>query len=275
MGSKQSGSQTVRQEPDALTQQWRRMVMGYGMGALGMPGSPGSGGTMSVWGHTVPRPGSSAGISPMGEQLQPVPGMDPASLEALQNYQGMASAGNLGLGALSGDPNAIGQFMNPYQSNVLDQVQGRYGDLSALTSRGVNDRATLAGAFGGSRHGVAEGVAQGELAKGMGQQMAGLQYQGYNDAMGRAGQLANLGLGANSQLASMGDYARQIQMSQDPAMRQLQILQGLLSGMPMGMTQSTPTYRNPMGGAIGGAAAGSAFGPWGAGIGGLLGLLGG
>jgi hypothetical protein len=177
--------------------------------------------------------------------------MDPASLEALRNYQTLANASNVGAGALSGNQESIASLMNPYQSNVLDQVKAQYGDLASRVSMGINDQATRAGAFGGSRHGVAQGVALGELGKDMGQQLAGLQYQGYNDAMGRAGALAQLGLGANAQLAQLGDYSRQVLMSQDPAMRNLGILQGLLSGMPMGMTTSQPVYSNPLGSILG------------------------
>jgi hypothetical protein len=58
-------------------------------------------------------------------------------------------------------------------------------------------------------------------------------------------------LGANAQLASLGDYARQVQMSQDPAMRNLQMLQGLLSGLPSGMSTTQPMYSNPLGGILG------------------------
>src|SRR5688500_9591920 len=116
MGAKQSGSQTVTQQPDALTQQWRQLVMNYGAGALGMAGTPGTPRPGNMWDAMRQGPGSHAGIAPMGQPLQAVPGMDPASLEAMRNYQGMASAGNLGLGALSGDPNSVSQMMNPYQS---------------------------------------------------------------------------------------------------------------------------------------------------------------
>ena len=257
MGAKQSGNQTVTQTPDALTQEWRRQVFGMGLGALGMPGVAGQA-PRGMW--DALRGGGAGSISPMGPQLQPVPGLDPASREAMENFRRMAQGGGLGFNALSGDQGAISQLMNPYLSNVIDATKGQYGDLAALTSRSVADRATQAGAFGGSRHGVAEGVALGELGKGMGQQLAGLQYSGFNDAMGRAQAMANLGLGASGQLASLGDYARQVQMSQDPAMRNLQIMQGLLSGMPMGMSTTQPVYSNPLGSLLG--------------IGGLLGGLG-
>jgi hypothetical protein len=235
MGAKQSGSTTTKQTPDDLTQQWRKLIMGGALGALGLPGM-GSG---------------KNAIRPFGEELQPVPGIGQGTRDAMQFYAGGIGAGNLGLGALSGDQAALAQLWNPYQQNVLDQVSGQFGDLSSRAANAINQQATQAGAFGGSRHGVASGIAQGEVAKGLGQQMAGLQYQGFNDAMGRAQGLANFGMGSAGQLAGLSDYERQVQMQQDPAMRQLSILQGILSGMPTGMTTTQPNFINPLGSLLG------------------------
>jgi hypothetical protein len=145
----------------------------------------------------------------------------------------------------------------------------------------VNDAATQAGAFGGSRHGVAEGVALGQLGQGHEQQMAGLTSQGYNDAMGRAGQLANLGFNANSAAGNIGSYMQSINAANDPNMRRYQLLSGALGSMPHGSTSTTTQQNghNGFSGALGGAATGADigghFGPWGAGIGaGIGGLLG-
>jgi hypothetical protein len=74
---------------------------------------------------------------------------------------------------------------NPYQQQVLDRIQGDYGRLNSMAQMGVNDQFTKAGAFGGSRQGVASGVASGEIARGLGDQMAQLRYQGFNDQMQR------------------------------------------------------------------------------------------
>lgn len=107
-------------------------------------------------------------------------------------------AGNNGAAALGGDPNAIQHFMDPYQKNVIDQVKGQYGDLNGMAQMGINDEATKQGAFGGSRHGVAEGVASANIAKGLGQQIAGLQSQGYQNAMNQANMAAGQGLNAGN-----------------------------------------------------------------------------
>lgn len=255
MGQKQSGSQTTTQTPDPLTQRWRQMVMNYGMGALGIGGQ--------------------------GPKLQPVPGLSPLTQQATGGYQSALNAGNLGLGALSGNQADINTFMNPYQSGVVNQLQNQYGIMSQNLANQNADAATQAHAFGGTRQAVAQGIAQGQLGIGMGQQMASLLDQGYNTAQQQALAAANLGMGAAGQLQNLGEYGRQVQMQKDPAMRQLTILQGLLSGMPYGMTQSTPLYTNPGAGALGGAAMGASIGSMipglgtglGAGLGGLLGLF--
>jgi len=108
------------------------------------------------------------------------------------------AAGNLGFGALSGDPRATGQLMNPYLSNVVDANNADWAHTNAATASQINDEATRAGAFGGSRHGVAEGVALSGNNLQQQNQLAQLRYQGYNDAMSRASALAGYGFqGAN------------------------------------------------------------------------------
>ena len=256
MGQKQSGSQTTTTQPDALTQQWRQLVLNHGLSAIGLSGGA-------------------------GPQIQPVPGISPLTQQATGGYQNALAAGNLGLGALSGNQADINTFMNPYQSGVVNQLQNQYGIMSQNLANQNADAATQAHAFGGTRQGVAQGIAQGQLGIGMGQQMASLLDQGYNTAQQQALAAANLGMGAAGQLQNLGEYGRQVQMQQDPAMRQLSILQGLLSGMPSGMTQSTPLFTNPGAGLLGGAAMGAQIGSvipglgtgLGAGIGGLLGLF--
>src|SRR5690348_6932787 len=249
MGQKQSGSQTTTTQPDALTQQWRQLVLNHGLSAIGLSGGA-------------------------GPQIQPVPGISPLTQQATGGYQNALAAGNLGLGALSGNQADINTFMNPYQSGVVNQLQNQYGIMSQNLANQNADAATQAHAFGGTRQGVAQGIAQGQLGIGMGQQMASLLDQGYNTAQQQALAAANLGMGAAGQLQNQGEYSRQVQMQQDPVMRQLSILQGLLSGMPSGMTQSTPLFTNPIAGIFGGAGLGAALGGKDhSGLGGILGGL--
>lgn len=249
---KQAGSQTVTTQPDQFTDQMRRAVWGAAQGAAGAP----------------------------------VPGLDPLTQQAIGGYQRAATAGNLGLSALSGDQNAIHTFYDPYQQNVLNAAMSNWQQLAAQTTNALNDQATRAGAFGGSRQGVAQGVALAQMNQDKANQLAGLQYQGYNDAMARAGQLADAGLGATGQLAQLGDYSRGISLSQDPAMHRFLTYQSALAGMPGGSSVTQPVNRNAGAGLLGGAATGAGIAsalnlagkgsPWGwitTGLGGLLGAF--
>ncbi len=111
----------------------------------------------------------------------------------MQPYQG---AGATGAAALGGDQAATNRLMNPYQSSVIDRLGGQYDRLRAGASRSADDAATKSGAFGGSRHAIVEGQRLGEIDRAQGDMTAQLLQGGFNDAMGRAGSAANLGLGA-------------------------------------------------------------------------------
>lgn len=113
-------------------------------------------------------------------------------------------AGNLGMGALSGDPSAVNQLMNPYQANVIDAMRREGAVTDQRSMNAVNDAATKAGAFGGSRHGVATGVALGENARNLNSNIAGLLDTGFNNTMGRAGQMAAMGFNAAGANANLG-----------------------------------------------------------------------
>lgn len=131
-------------------------------------------------------------------------GPSPLLTGASDWYTNAMKTGRGGLDALSGNPDAIAALMNPYQKNVIDAANAQfdYGDARAMKT--VNDAATKAGAFGGSRHGVASGVALGETGRARGNTISGLLYGGYNDAMGRAGEMARMGFGAAGANANLG-----------------------------------------------------------------------
>jgi len=181
----------------------------------------------------------------------PPPGVNPLTGQAVQGYQNAANAGNLGFSALSGDPAAMAKLMNPYQQDVIDKMNQQFGITSGQVQNQINSQATAAGAFGGSRYGVASGAAQAGLGASQAQQIAGLYSQGYQNAQNQAATLANLGLGAQGQLANLGDYERNIQMQQNPALWRLQVLQGANSGMQSGSTTTQQGGFNPFNAALG------------------------
>lgn len=169
-------------------------------------------------------------------------GASPYTTAAARGYADMASQGNLGFGALGGDPTAVARLMSPFQQNVIDKMNAQYGRDRTATINSVNDEATAANAFGGSRHGVAEGVALGQLGQGHEGQMANLLNQGYSDAMGRAGTLANLGFGAQGALANIGQYLRGVDLENNPAMRKFLFEQQAMQSMPQGSTSTTTQH---------------------------------
>lgn len=78
-----------------------------------------------------------------------------------------------------------GTYMNPYERDVVDAT-GAYIDENLTKS--INDnslRATSNGAYGGSRHGVADAELMRTAGMDKAAKMAELRYQGYNDAADR------------------------------------------------------------------------------------------
>lgn len=131
-------------------------------------------------------------------------GPSPLVTGATDYNSGAMKTGMNGLNAMGGDPNAVASFMNPYQKNVIDQMNQQFGQMNQQTMMGVNDAATRAGAFGGSRHGVATGTALAENARTQSGQVAGLLNSGFSDAMQRAAQSAAMGFQGAGNNANLG-----------------------------------------------------------------------
>ncbi len=226
------------------------------------------------------------------------------------NISPYANAGANAARALGGDRGAIDSLMNPFQQNVIDALGSEYDQMRGKATMGTNAEATGAGAFGGSRHALLEGERLGALDRGQMSDVANLLNSNFNSTMDRAGQTANLGLGAQQlgsnyalgagglqlgalqgqqgalgQQFGMGDYMRNINQQrldtnyQDFLDKtrwgehQLGVLQGGL-GAPYGSTQTQPLYKNGFNNVLGGVATGAAIGGLpGAAIGGIGSLL--
>lgn len=256
----------------------------------------------------------------------------PAEIEAQQRAMAFSNA-NVGGAALDQSMGAtragteynaksildmgLDKYMNPYLQNVSDRAMSDIQRQQTMTQQKNAQSAAAAGAFGGSRHGVAEAETARNYGDIYANQMANMYANAFNNAAGLAqGDITNaynaqnLRLNAANQLAAMAgtqrqfglqdiDVANQVGMAQrklDQAqadfdyqqwqeeqnypLRQLAIQQGSLFGMPHGSTTTSTTTggsggSNPLMGALGGAAAGSAILPgWGAVAGGTIGLLG-
>jgi hypothetical protein len=136
--------------------------------------------------------------------------------------QGMQT-GQAGMEALTGDPS---RFMNPYENQVVGAINRDWAQTNATTMRSVDDAAQGAGAFGGSRHGVATGTALAQNNMNQQNQLAQLRAGGFESAMGRAAQAANFGMGA----AGGAMQADQARLATSP----LGIMKFGLAGTPFG-----------------------------------------
>ena len=96
----------------------------------------------------------------------------------------------------------ISQYFNPYQSYVTDAIQ-KQGEIARNKLAGA---ATKAGAFGGSRFGVAEGQLAGDVAAKIGQAQA----QGYTQALQAAENAKNRMLYGGQGLGSLGTQIGQL-----------------------------------------------------------------
>jgi len=145
---------------------------------------------------------------------------------------GAMGAGNLGFGAMTGNAGAQQAFMNPYTSQVIDANNSQWQKINKQSMNQVGDAATQAGAFGGGRHGVAEGVTLANNNAAQAQQNAGLLNTGFEGAMNRAGQAAQLGFNAAGQNANLGFGG-----VDNPAQWRLEMMKRGFMG-PIGQNQS-------------------------------------
>ncbi|CAB4199507.1 hypothetical protein UFOVP1333_54 [uncultured Caudovirales phage] len=176
--------------------------------------------------------------------------------------------------AISGVNNAMGydgtdvsRWYNPYEKQVVDAT-GAYMDQGLQQNLSQNNaRATQAGAFGGSRHGVADAELMRNSGMDKAKMMADLRYQGYGDARNAgfqnqqaqyqgAGLLAGLGnekqaswqrdadymakLGATDRdieqmqlLAQRAEFDRSAKDQYDKLLLELQTRQGILGATPI------------------------------------------
>jgi hypothetical protein len=195
----------------------------------------------------------------------------------------------------------ISNFYNPFQQQVIDATMSDMERARQGAVQQIGQQANAARAFGGSRHGIAETMANQEFARNAGSTLANLRSQGFNTAANMMQQSNAQRLAAAQQLAGLGQQQTATQMAGGQAMmglggsrqqfaqqqmdaarnlglERLGIMQSALGlQMPnMGgtVTGSQPMYSNPAAGALGGAMAGyQMFGPYGAIGGGLLGAL--
>jgi hypothetical protein len=180
-----------------------------------------------------------------GELTAPINAQQQQGIAGINGAAGQAQGSvNQALGTISGASNPltaqqIQNYQNPYTQSVIDATQKQFNAQNAEQQNQLKGSAAAAGALGGDR----QAVAQAELAR---QQdvaqapvIAGLQQQGYNQAvqtaeqqyqtnpLAAAGQLANTGIagqsaalqGAQAQMGA-GSLEQQTQQQADQAQYQ-------------------------------------------------------
>jgi hypothetical protein len=237
-------------------------MLGLGAGALALSGAAGNKPTSST---------TSTAIDPE---------MKAAYLRNLEEARGVASG--LGQRQFAAFPeystNMVQKYMNPYEDTV---VQNAIGDIerqrqTQMANEGA--QATASKAFGGSRQAVQRALVDEAALRQSGALGAQLRQQGFTQAQNLALQQEQLRQAYEQQKL---DAARNL------GLEQLNIRQGALGLQPanLGGTSTSPIYRNTSASALGGALSGGMLGNliggkanpeyagYGAGLGGLLGLL--
>lgn len=131
----------------------------------------------------------------MGQYYQPqqvqASQYNPASMQAA-GYNA-AQAGSTGYGAntwqagqLAGT--SLNPYMNPYENTVIQGLQSDAARAQQMGSNQLGSAATAAKAFGGSRHGLAEGTMMAENQRNLNQQVGQLRQSGFLNAQQMAQQ---------------------------------------------------------------------------------------
>jgi len=222
-----------------------------------------------------------AGLDPLQQQaLAAAPQMFGSYAPFIRGAGGAAQAGlgalGGGLGMLADPTQAIGMFMSPYQTEVIDRAMADIGRAGEIQRRGLGAKAVGAGAFGGSRQAIAESELGRNVLDRQANIAAQLRNQGFGQALtasqraaqlmgglgqafgtlagttadiGRVGsELGRADLGMLSQLGEVGrryqqqvleaQRQNQLQQAQEPFTR-LQLGQQLLKGIPSSNLSST------------------------------------
>lgn len=107
----------------------------------------------------------------------------------------------------------LAQYINPYTQQVIDTSMADLERQRQMQQNQIGAQASQAGAFGGSRQGVAEALTNEAFARQGGQMAAGLRQAGFQQAQQMAGQ--DIASRMQAALANQGvagqDLARQLQ----------------------------------------------------------------
>ncbi len=234
-----------------------------GLAGLAVPQATMSG-TFSGTPYTPPTSDSilNAGMPPQSQGFTPTPAQD----------QGLGRGVMGAMGMQPQQPNMVQQYMNPYLESALAPQYAQAQKDFQRAQRDLQGRYSQAGAYGGSRQGVAEG----ELMSGALQNLSAITGRGYEQAFSNAqdqfGKDREYGLGLLKDMADMGATERQInqqgisadlaqfEAEKNDPFKKVQYMQSLLQGLPISTQDYEYTEPSSASNFMGGA-------------GGILGLL--
>lgn len=167
----------------------------------------------------------------------------------------LSEQGFAALQALGGTPD-ISAFYNPYQRDVLAGIERDAARQRVAALQGVDDAATRARAFGGTRHSLMAGTALAGVNRSALDAMAAARTAGFDRALQAAQAQQAFQAQRASALMGAGDYLRSLQQAEyDAPFARLQALGPLLaSQLATGAAyQPRPSaLQSALGGAIAG-----------------------
>jgi len=170
-------------------------------------GTPGyshyPGGVLTTSGGTPERVFGAEGFTP-GKSNGPPNNMYNQVVDTLgQAKTGMTNAMNYQPTAFNQEN--LNQYMNPYTNEVIDRSLNNLEDARQRAIQNMQTQAVGAGAYGGSRHGVADSLTNEVYADRAGDLASNLNMQNYNQAMNQFNNQNAMGLNvAQNQMAGAG-----------------------------------------------------------------------
>ena len=257
MGGKSGGDSQVKQEPWGHQKPYLKEVFSQAQQLYGGDGS------QYFPGQTY------ADMTPLQ-----ISGLRNMEMYGTQEMPGLASDSTGAYRSMLAAPDVAN---NPYVQDWAQAANRRLGeDFQEQILPGIQKNAIAAGGLGGTRQGVAEGIAAGKLAQAMGDQTANMYNQAYGlgldqQARGLALGPQTLGMGlmpGQTQYDIGGKYQAQDQLgisedmsryfyNQDAGWNDLQRYMNTIGGSQWGGTTTTPNPESsPIAGAIGGGLTG-------------------
>lgn len=199
MGSKPaSQSTTVNSPPPQVLAQYQN-VTGQANQVAQTPYSAYSG--PLVAGLTQPQTAGIAGASTYANAAQP----------ALQGAAGLTLAGAGPANASPINASTIGQYESPYNQDVINATENAFNNQNTQQAEQLQGNTIGAGAFGGDRAGVAQGILAGQQQTAEAPVIASLNNQNYTQALGEANTQQGVDLGAQqANLARLSSAGAQL-----------------------------------------------------------------